>query len=281
MMLKTIHIAFFVLIQFISFAEGINFRTFSYEDAIIASKSEGKPLFIDFYTTWCGPCKVLSSEVFTNKELGDYINDNYISLKIDAEQMPEIAKKYGVSAYPTMIITHPALDINIRLVGVQTAAQILSVAKSSRNPASNRLHQVREIYNKGKRDEALVAEYIQLLKINNSPYQQIAKLFVEGKEFKWENEKSLMIMREAELDRSHLQMVELIKRFNGDNQMHREIFIGLALREYEMAFKSRNIKKLDDFILKYMNVFDLLLKSKNDLTSVRNYLDSLYKVRID
>lgn len=69
------------------------------------AKKEKKMVFIDCYTTWCGPCKLMSRTVFKQKDVGDYYNKNFINLKIDMETAEGmfIGKKYAVSAYPTYL----------------------------------------------------------------------------------------------------------------------------------------------------------------------------------
>ena len=74
----------------------------SFENAMQRAKSEGKPIMIDFYTDWCGACKVLDSDVYTD---GSVISQsaNWISIKINAEKRADVAAQYGVKAYPTII----------------------------------------------------------------------------------------------------------------------------------------------------------------------------------
>ena len=50
-----------------------------------AAKKDGKPLFIDVYTSWCGPCRMLDANTFGDKQTADYINANYHPVKFDAE----------------------------------------------------------------------------------------------------------------------------------------------------------------------------------------------------
>ena len=52
-------------------AQGVNFRPLSYTEAIELAAKENKMVFIDFYTTWCGPCKRMSKEVFPQQEVGE------------------------------------------------------------------------------------------------------------------------------------------------------------------------------------------------------------------
>ncbi len=62
-------------------------------------------MFVDFFTTWCGPCKMMSNKVFPQKEVGDFMNAKFIPLKLDAEKEgAALAKQYGVKAYPTYVV---------------------------------------------------------------------------------------------------------------------------------------------------------------------------------
>ncbi len=90
-------------------AQGVNFRPLSYTEAIELAAKENKMVFIDFYTTWCGPCKRMSKEVFPQQEVGEYFNRTFISLKLDAEKENglELAKKYAVKAFPTFVVLSP------------------------------------------------------------------------------------------------------------------------------------------------------------------------------
>jgi thiol:disulfide interchange protein len=85
--------------------QGISFYEGSLQAAFEKAKSENKLVFVDCYTTWCGPCKMLKQYTFKDVNLGDYMKENYISLAIDMEttEGEAIAKKYGIEAYPTLL----------------------------------------------------------------------------------------------------------------------------------------------------------------------------------
>lgn len=81
------------------------FRHIGFDEALKAAKQENKLVFIDFFTTWCGPCKMMSSKTFPQKEVGDFMNAKFIPLKLDAEKEGEaLARQYGVQAYPTYVV---------------------------------------------------------------------------------------------------------------------------------------------------------------------------------
>lgn len=101
-------------------AQGIEFFTEGYDKALEKAKQENKLVFVDFYATWCGPCKQLAQEVFPLKEIGDYFNAHFISIQIDAEQVENqaLVKRCKVNAYPTLAI----LDANGKIVSITTGA---------------------------------------------------------------------------------------------------------------------------------------------------------------
>ncbi|MBS9766383.1 MAG: thioredoxin family protein [Flavobacteriaceae bacterium] len=111
--------------------KGIQFFKGSFEEALKEAKKQNKPLFVDFYAVWCGPCKRMEKTVFTQEKVGDYFNEKFISLQLDAEKPDNIpvAKQYKVEAFPTVVFMDKngkAISVN---TGGMTAEDILEVAK--------------------------------------------------------------------------------------------------------------------------------------------------------
>jgi thioredoxin 1 len=84
--------------------EGIKFFKGSFKEALQKAQKENKMIFMDAYTEWCGPCKLLKSSVFTDKSLGEYMNKNFVCLAVDMENGEglSLADRYPLNAYPTM-----------------------------------------------------------------------------------------------------------------------------------------------------------------------------------
>lgn len=88
---------------------GFNFQQGSWEEVKALAIKENKPIFIDFYAKWCGPCKMLKSVTFTNRSAGAFFNKEFINYSIDVDTPGGrlLANQYGVSSYPTLLFLNP------------------------------------------------------------------------------------------------------------------------------------------------------------------------------
>ncbi|MBR1400690.1 MAG: thioredoxin family protein [Prevotella sp.] len=142
-----------------------NFRAISYADAIQAAKAEGKMVFIDFYTDWCGPCKMMARDVFPQKKLGDYMNSHFVSIKVNAEkgEGTSLAKRFDIHAYPTFVIVNSEDKEVNRTSGSREAESFISELERMVNPEKSPLA-IRERYQAGDRSAQTVKDYAALLK---------------------------------------------------------------------------------------------------------------------
>lgn len=110
---------------------GIQFTSISFEEALKLAKKEKKNIFLDAYASWCGPCKMLKKNVFTQKEVGDFYNGNFINMAIDMEQGegPKLAQKYKVQAYPTLLFINHKGEVVGTALGYHQADEIIALGK--------------------------------------------------------------------------------------------------------------------------------------------------------
>lgn len=98
--------------------EGIQFHKGTWEEALQAAKNENKLIFLDIYATWCGPCKKLKANTFSNSEVGSFYNQNFVNVAFDGEQGEGkmLMQKYALRSFPSLLF----IDGNRKVVG-QTA----------------------------------------------------------------------------------------------------------------------------------------------------------------
>ena len=133
------------------------------QEALALAGKEKKMIFIDFYTTWCGPCKMMSSEVFTQEQVGTYFNRVFVNMKVDAEKGEgvELAKKYQVRAYPTFVVLRADGTEVYRTSGARPAEEFIDKIRKGIDPKWSPEGLARR-YKKGERTPELVNEYALL-----------------------------------------------------------------------------------------------------------------------
>jgi len=113
-----------------SCAEG-PFRDSTLDQVLAAAKQEGKVVMIDFFTTWCGPCKKLDATTWKDPGVQKWIAEHAIALKLDAEKEVELASSHRIKAYPTVLFLKPEGSELGRIVGYKDAAAFLAEAKDA------------------------------------------------------------------------------------------------------------------------------------------------------
>ena len=128
------------------------------------AKKENKIIFLDAYATWCGPCKQMDAETYTNQAVADFYNANFINVKYDMEkgEGAMLADRYYVSAYPNLVFINPDGVMLHKGVGFVAADEFLALAKTAKNPET-------QYYTLKK----------NALKLNNAQFLKFAKQAVE------------------------------------------------------------------------------------------------------
>ena len=110
---------------------GIKFMEENWAKALAEAKKQNKLVFLDAYTSWCGPCKMLKRNTFPDKAAGEFFNKNFINVALDMEKGDglAVAATYQVRAYPTLIITDGDGKIITYSEGYVDAAQLIEFGK--------------------------------------------------------------------------------------------------------------------------------------------------------
>ncbi|OJU54582.1 MAG: hypothetical protein BGN96_12940 [Bacteroidales bacterium 45-6] len=133
------------------------------EAALQQSAKEGKMIFMDCYTQWCGPCRHLASDIFPLKTVGEFFNANFTNVSFDMET-PEgllIRKKYNIRAYPTLLFLNSKGEIEHMSIGAGEEADLLRVAKIALDNKAN-FKAIKEKIAHGDRSANTISEYLSM-----------------------------------------------------------------------------------------------------------------------
>ena len=156
--------------------EGIQFFKGTFSEALVQANEQHKLLFVDCFTTWCGPCKWMSANVFTDKAVSSSFNKNFICLELDMEKGEGliIAKKYSVKNYPTYLWIDQEGNQVHRSVGSTSSGEFLAIAGKAMDTNKN-LGYLKNQYEKGNREPELLLNYASSLKTAyDMSYQTVA-----------------------------------------------------------------------------------------------------------
>lgn len=173
--MRNLILAVALIASSLGFSQGIQFETGSWGEALQKAKDLNKPLFVDVYTTWCGPCKRMAKEIFPVEEVGKYYNEHFICYQIDAEKGEglQVAKLYDVHSYPTFIFVKGDGTLFYRSLGSMPAADFVAVGQAAMAELSDSksLADWDKEYASGKKDADFLYAYMQkrsALQMDNS-----------------------------------------------------------------------------------------------------------------
>jgi thioredoxin-related protein len=150
--------------------KGIHFEHgLSWQQVQAKAKTENKYVFMDCFTTWCGPCRFMSANIFPLQDVGDSMNAHFISVAVQLDTTAgdnaeikswyqsghDITQQYKVQVYPTYLIFDANGKIVHRFVGSSDAHAFLSRVATALNPETQ-YYTMLDQYKAGKKDTAFL-----------------------------------------------------------------------------------------------------------------------------
>lgn len=145
--------------------QGIVFDEGTFDEALAKAKKEGKMVFVDCYTSWCGPCKRMAQQVFPMAEVGEAMNGRFVCLMRDMEKGEgvELAKRYRVASYPTFLILNADGSLQHKFVGATGPKTFLARVEEAMDP-EKAMGPLEKQYEEGERDKEMLTRYAGMLK---------------------------------------------------------------------------------------------------------------------
>jgi thioredoxin-related protein len=222
-------------------AQGIEFFSGTWQEAVEAAKKQDKLLFVDAYATWCGPCKKMARDVFTTKEAGDYFNRYFINVKMDMERGDGLIFRdsYPVSAFPTLFFIQPDGAVVHKVVGAQATDQLIKLGKFALTKVDDSGDFAKQ-YEEGDRDPELILKYVMALNKAGKPSLKVVNTYLQSKKDE-KSETFLRIVYEGTTESDSRVFDELIAH---QNQIEALYSTKELSDKIEVACKATNAKAI-------------------------------------
>lgn len=140
----------------------IRFESLGFEEVLEKAREMKREVFVDCYTSWCGPCKRMAREVFTVDSIADYFNVRFINVKYDLEkQERQLAKKYSIAGYPTFLILDSNGRLLKRITGYHAPDEWMQIIRNEKPEHS--LTELEKRYHSGEHAPEFLGEYLEAL----------------------------------------------------------------------------------------------------------------------
>jgi thioredoxin-related protein len=225
----------FALISIAGLAQspgGMDFiKAGSWEEVKAKAKAENKYIFLDGYTTWCGPCIMMAKKIFPLPEVGEFYNANFINVKVqldttsyDNEHVKQWYKDgnflmttYGIRAFPTYLFFSPDGEIVHRAVGSSDGETFIGKGKDALNPDKQYYSLARQ-FNQGNRDPEFIKKLLTASQAaydrQNLPVYSQAYFATQSNLLTEENMKLLADLTESSKDTGFVLMQKNAAAFN-------------------------------------------------------------------
>ncbi len=247
-----------LLIPFITFSQdfykGIKFeQDLTWQQVKEKAKKEGKYIFVDCFTTWCGPCKKMERDVYSLQKVGDYFNEKFINVKVqmdstnnDKEPVKQwystvklIENAYKVDAYPTFLFLSADGTLMHKASGAHSQDDFIIIASDALNP-KKQYHSLLTKYKAGEKDTSVMKQLA--LTARKFGDKQVAKQIavdyinsLHDKQLYWENNlRFIMNFVDSSSDKGFKMAFKNPKRVNDgmkDENYSNELIVSIIIKE--------------------------------------------------
>lgn len=218
------------------------------------AKRENKYIFLDCYTTWCGPCKAMDKNVFSNDTVASYFNDRFVSVRVQMDRTKKdddwvqqwydtadaIGKRYKIAAFPSFVFLSPEGLIVHKETGYKPVQEFIKVAQTALQPG----------------------------RVYDDPFTRYDSLVAEYKQGKKDYSQMLYMIEQAEKAND----TAMRRQLRRDYKMH------LEKSNPQTWYKKENIEFISSFVKRDSKFFVLFFPDGKKVDRVMNYPDYAAKV---
>jgi len=253
MMHRITFIFLLIFSSIISFGQGIEFFEGSWDEALNEAREDDKVIFVDAYAKWCGPCKKMAKDVFTQDRVGRFFNERFINIKMDMEEPDGIkfGRNYPVGAFPTLFFLDSEGNVLQKSVGGKQADALLALADKAIR-SYDRTGQFEERYVLGERDFDLMINYVSELNKVGKTSQKIANEYLNSKpDISKEQKAEFLLVAVKESDSKLFDQLVSLKKLAisvSSADKYERTIANAAMRTVEKAFDYDYPALLDEAI---------------------------------
>lgn len=236
-----------------SYSQGIKFENKSWNEILQLAKIENKPIFVDIYASWCGPCKKMSTEIFTKDSVAKAYNSNFICCQIDIDTSDGviIKNKYDIRFFPTFLFVRGDGTLFYKKVGALDLNSFINMSTSALSDYGDHktIQEWDNEYETNRNDSKFLLLYINKRAKLGLPYMTVFEHYL-----------SLIQPDEQISD-------EIAEIYSLDMDM---IYVGSFAYDYllnnRLKFNDKWKTRMESLLLFYFNQTVLKAKKENNLT---------------
>lgn len=243
----------------ITFGQGIDFNAPSFKEAIKTAKEENKLIFVDAYTTWCGPCKWMAKNVFTEDKVGEYYNNSFVNVKIDMEkgEGPKLAKAWKITGYPTLIFIDKNGEVIHRSMGSRPAEDFIDLGHAANDP-ERQITTMTKRFEAGERNEDFLWKYTDAMtSAGLKGFSKVAQMYMDTQS-DWTTEKNMTFLfdyadatMDSKLFKYTLKHREAFEALVGEEKFQQKLNYAADIDRSKDGIARDDIDRLKDHFSKY------------------------------
>jgi thioredoxin-related protein len=217
-------------------------------------------LYVDVYATWCGPCKMMDSQVYTDPSVADYMNTHYVSVRMDGESDfgATYASEQKLEGYPSMFIFSDNGERVSTIIGFTDAEELVSTLQSV-NEGYKKVKSFRASYQNGTLDDEGFAEYIKVVREMGN--QEEAELLSSEYMEKMLESKTKLTDNDIKVVAFYMDLDDTWwKEFSSDMDRLKSVLKEDYMLAMEKIYNNTLVKAVDE------ERIDLISKMANELT---------------